>query len=117
MRTFVWLTAGCAVVMLSFIVTLVRRKQLAERYAVLWLVTALLILPVAVWPGLLDRVGKRLGVSDPPNLWLFLGLVFLSLVCIHLTWEVSRLEARTRAMAERIALLSDERRREELRDG
>lgn len=70
--------------MLSVIVGLVRRKQLANLYAVLWLATGYLILPVAVWLGLLNEAGRRLGVADPPNLWLFFVLVFLSLVC---TWR------------------------------
>ena len=116
MRTFVWLTAGAAVVMLALIISLVRRKQLAERYAILWLATGVLLVPVAIMPSLLDRVARRLGVADAPNLWLFLGLVFLSLVCIHLTWEISRLEARSRAMAEQIAVLGEESRQTGARD-
>jgi hypothetical protein len=39
---------------------------------------------------------------------LFLGFVFLLLVCVHLSWEVSRLEEETRTLAEDIALLRTE---------
>ncbi len=39
------------------------------------------------------------------SLVLFLGIVFLLLVCMHLSWEVSRLEEETRTLAEDVALL------------
>ena len=46
-----------------------------------------------------------LGVDYGPSA-VFLGaIVFLLLVCMHLSWEVSRLEERTRTLAEELALL------------
>jgi Uncharacterized conserved protein (DUF2304) len=42
------------------------------------------------------------------SLALFLGVVFLLIVCIHLSWEVSRLEEETRTLAEEIALMRTE---------
>jgi hypothetical protein len=35
--------------------------------------------------------------------------VFLLLVCMHLSWEVSRLEEETRVLAEEIALIRADR--------
>ena len=42
------------------------------------------------------------------SLVLFLGIVFLLLVSVHLSWEVSRLEEETRTLAEDLALLRSE---------
>ncbi|MGZ6840371.1 MAG: DUF2304 family protein, partial [Frankiaceae bacterium] len=44
-------------------------------------------------------------VKDPVNLLLFGAALVLLLVCVHLSWEVSRLEGETRTLAEEIALL------------
>jgi hypothetical protein len=46
-----------------------------------------------------------LHVADPPNLLLFAANVVLVLVTVHLSWESSRMEDRTRALAEEVALL------------
>lgn len=81
-----------------------RRRQLREKYAVLWLTTGLLMLPFAVYPPIFDGLAEGLGIADPPNLLLFLAVVFLLFVCMHLSWEVSKLEAETRVLAEEIAL-------------
>lgn len=99
------LTGAFAVVFLGAMVELLRRRQLREKYAVLWLTTAVVVFPVAVAPGVFDSVARALDVSDGANLVLFLAVVFLLLVVMHLSWESSRLEEETRVLAEEVALL------------
>jgi hypothetical protein len=41
---------------------------------------------------------------------LFLAVTFLLLVCIHLSWEASRVEDETRSLAEEVALIRTELR-------
>ena len=54
------------------------------------------------------RLGRRaVGVQVPANLLFFLTAVLLLLVSVQLSYEVSRLEARTRRLAEEIALLRE----------
>ena len=108
MRTINVVTAVIGVLTLLFMLELLRRRQLREKYAVLWLAVALAVLLLGVFPGLLDGVADTLGVYDPPNLLLFVAVVVLLLVCVHLSWEVSRLEDETRVLAEEVALLNFE---------
>lgn len=98
-------TALTGVLLLAVVVELLRRRQLREKYAMLWLTVVLVILPLALYPRLLDGTARRLGVASGVSLVLFLGFVFLLLVSIHLSWEVSRLEEETRTLAEEMALL------------
>jgi hypothetical protein len=90
---------------LAVMLELLRRRQLREKYAAVWLVVGLCIAVLAVFPGLLDVAADLLGVADPPNLLLFLAALLLLLTDVHLSWEVSRLEGEARTLAEEIALL------------
>jgi hypothetical protein len=101
-------TALTGLVVLLVILELLRRRQLREKYAMLWLGVSLVIIPLALFPRLLDNVAGALGVASGVSLVLFLGIVFLLLVCVHLSWEVSRLEEETRTIAEELALLRTE---------
>ena len=101
-------TAVTGLIVLLVILELLRRRQLREKYAVLWLGVCLLIIPLALFPRLLDNVADTLGVAYGVSLVLFLGIVFLLLVTVHLSWEVSRLEEETRTLAEALALLRTE---------
>jgi hypothetical protein len=90
---------------LSVMAELLRRGQLKEKYAVLWLLVGAAMLVLAIWPQLVDTVAKAVGVKSGANLLLFVGVLVLTLVCVHLSWEVSRLEDRSRALAEEIGVL------------
>jgi hypothetical protein len=94
-----------AVAVFTGMFELLRRGQLREKYAVLWLLEGIGIAVFAVFPGLLDDIARPLHVADPPNLLLFAATVVLVLVTVHLSWESSRMEDRTRALAEEVALL------------
>src|SRR5258707_15549014 len=94
------LTAVIGFGLLVIIFELVRRRQLREKYALLWGAVGVLVVPLALFPRLLDTVSAAVGVASGVSLVLFLGLVFLLVVCVHLSWEVSRLEEETRTLAE-----------------
>lgn len=100
-----FLTALVGLIILAVIFELVRRRQLREKYAMLWLIVGLIVVPLAIFPRVLDRVALRVGVESGVSLVLFLGIMFLLLVSVHLSWEVSRLEEETRTLAESLALL------------
>jgi hypothetical protein len=101
-------TGLTALAVLAFMVELLRRRQLQEKYAVLWLAVSVLIVPLAFMPFLTDNLADLLGIASGVSLVLFLGIVFLLLVTVHLSWEVSRLEEETRTLAEDLALLRSE---------
>ena len=99
------MTGVVALLLLALIFELLRRRQLREKYAVLWLVVGLVTLPLGFIPSSLDNVSSWLGVASGASLVLFLAVVFLLIVCIHLSWEASRLEDETRSLAEEVALI------------
>ncbi|MEV6694751.1 DUF2304 domain-containing protein [Micromonospora sp. NPDC051196] len=101
-------TGLTGLVLLATIVELLRRRQLREKYGMLWLGLLFVVIPLSLFPRLLDGVADLLGVASGVSLVLFLGIVFLLLVCIHLSWEVSALEEETRTLAEEFALLRAE---------
>jgi hypothetical protein len=50
-------------------------------------------------------MAHALGVISPPALLTVLAALFLLMVCVYLSWEVGRLEDKTRTLAEEVALL------------
>jgi hypothetical protein len=101
-------TGLTALAVLAFMVELLRRRQLQEKYAILWLLVSIVIVPMAFFPIITDKLAGVLGIASGVSLVLFLGIVFLLLVTVHLSWEVSRLEEETRTLAEDLALLRSE---------
>jgi hypothetical protein len=101
-----WVGLAAAVLLLAFVIELLRRGILRERFAALWLLVSGFLVLAALFPGILTRAAGALGFQVLSNLLFFAAIVFLLLVAIQLSNEVSRLEARTRRLAEDLALLS-----------
>ncbi|GIU83435.1 MAG: hypothetical protein KatS3mg008_0210 [Acidimicrobiales bacterium] len=97
--------ATCALAVLVFVLALLRRRQLRGKYALLWLLTVSALAPLAAWPDLLTRISDWVGIFYPPALFLLLAVGFLFLVVVHFSWELSRLEERTRVLAEEVTLM------------
>lgn len=86
------------------IVRLVALRQLRSKYALLWLGIGILLLPLATVPSLLDDLARGLGFKYAPDLAFLVATGFLFAVVVHFSWELSRLEARVRLLAEELAL-------------
>ena len=103
-----WLGLLAALLLAGFVAELLRRGILRERFAGLWLIVSALLIVVALFPSLLRSAADALGFALPSNLLFFASILFLLLVTMQLSYEVSRLEARSRRLAEDLALLTSE---------
>jgi hypothetical protein len=102
-----------AVALLLTVLELVRRRRLLERYALLWLFSAIVLLGLAVWRDALTKVSETVGIAYPPNALFFIAFGFTLVLLLHFSAAVSRLADQTRVLAQRQALLEDRLRRAE----
>jgi hypothetical protein len=107
--------ALAALVLLFVIFELIRSRRLQERYAMLWLLTAVVILVLALWRGLLSRIAKTVGIAYPPSALFVLAAFFILLLLLHYSTVISKLSDQNRILAQRLALL--EREVEQARGG
>jgi hypothetical protein len=97
------LTGAVAILVVLF--ELLRRHQLREKYAVLWAFIAFGVVAVALVPGLLRGMADLVGVQVPANLLFFIGSMLLMMISLQHSFELGRLEEKTRTLAEELALL------------
>ena len=91
---------------LVFVLHMVREGQWRAKYALVWLSVGGMTMILAVVPELLNRLSTALGIAYPPTLIFVLAIALLFLLVMQYSWEISRLEERTRILAERFSLLS-----------
>jgi hypothetical protein len=99
------LGVAAAALITGFILVLLRRGYLREKFAALWLAVAGMLLVLSVFPGILGWAADLVGVEVPANLLFLLAAVLLLLVGVQLSYEVGRLDTRTQRLAEEVALL------------
>ena len=92
---------------LVFIVRLVRRGNLRAKYSMLWLFVGVGVAALAIFPAILTWVSDWVGIAYPPATFLLFAVAFLLMLALHFSWELSRLEDRTRTLTEEVALLAE----------
>jgi len=95
------------------ILELVRQRRLLERYAILWLFSALVLMGLAVWKGLLETLSTAVGIIYPPNALFLVAFGFVMVLLLHFSIAVSRLADQSKVLAQRVALLEERQGRTE----
>ncbi len=93
------------------VLELIRSRKLRERYALLWLLTGLVLAALSLWRGGLNTIAGWLGVrSYPPAVLFAVGILFILAVLLHYSTVISRLTDQNVLLAQRLALLEQELR-------
>lgn len=92
------------IIIVGSVTVLLLRRQLREKYAVLWLTIGLAVLILGLFPQALSWLTSTLGFQLPANLIFTLAIGLLLAVTLHLSWELTRAEERLRRLAEEAAI-------------
>src|SRR5205085_11515440 len=82
---------GGTLVLLLIVLELVRRRRLLERYALVWLASAVILLALGIWKGLLTKVASAIGIFYPPTALFVIAFGFVLFLLLHFSTAVSRL--------------------------
>jgi len=97
---------AASLVLVLVVFELIRSRRLRERYALLWLVTGIVLVVLSAWRGGLNTIAGWLGVRGyPPAVLFAVGLLFVILVLLHYSTVISRLSDQNVILAQRLALL------------
>jgi hypothetical protein len=92
--------------LLLVVFELIRSRRLRERYALLWLVTGVVLLALSLWRDGLNTIAGWFGVRTyPPAILGAVGALFILLVLLHYSTVISRLSDQNVILAQRLALL------------
>jgi hypothetical protein len=112
--------AIAALLLLLVVFELIRSRRLRERYALLWLLTGVVLLVLSLWRGGLNTIAGWFGISGyPPAILFAVGILFILLVLLHYSTVISRLSDQSTILAQRLALLEERfgKERQEHRSG
>jgi hypothetical protein len=96
-----------SLVIFAVVIELIRTGRLRERYALLWLATAVVILVFGLWRDGLNELSDALGIAYPPNALFVLAMAFVLLLLLHYSTVISRLYDRTTTLTQRLAILEE----------
>jgi hypothetical protein len=78
---------------------------LREEYSWLWIITAVTILVLSIWFGLLEWLTYLIGAVVPVSTLFMFGIVFLLIINIYFSMKISTLTTQVKNLAQRLAML------------
>ena len=98
--------AIASILLILIVLELIRGRRLKERYALLWLVTGIVLLVLSTWRGGLNTIAGWFGVATyPPAILFAVATLFIIVVLLDYSTILSRLADQNTILAQRIALL------------
>lgn len=94
---------GVAVLLL--VINLVRTRKLKEEFALLWLLTAVVLVVTPLVIDYLDLMAHALGIDYPPALIFVLAIVSLLFILLQFSMRISHFSEQIKVLVQESALL------------
>jgi len=98
-----------SLLLLLVVFELIRSRRLRERYALLWVLTGIVLLVLSAWRGGLNTIAGWVGVQTyPPAVLFAVALLFVLAVLLHYSTVLSKLSDQNVILAQRVGLLEQQ---------
>ena len=85
-----YLSVFFSILFILFIIRLVRKKKLEEKYSMMWLIAGIIILLVSLFPNIIVKISSLVGVYYPPSLMFLLAIIILGACLIHVSVVITK---------------------------
>lgn len=93
------------IVVSLFVINLVRTKRLKEEFALLWLLTSIVLVLTPLFIDYLDLIAYALGIEYPPALIFLLAIISLLLILFQFSMRISRFSEQIKVLTQEVAVL------------
>lgn len=83
----------------------IRKQKYSVKFSMPWFFTFLIVIVLAFFPSLIDKIAKVLGIKEPTNAIFFIAICILVNNIINLSFSTSQSKKESIRMAQEIALL------------
>lgn len=96
-----------SIIVLLYVVNIVRKKQFSIKESFWWVMAALLILVLSIFPYSIDSIAKFLNIAYPPSL-LFVGcILFLLFINFRNSKRIAEHQEKIIELAQHVAILEN----------
>lgn len=96
-----------AIAFAAVVFELVRRRRLSEKYALLWIGIAVVVVLMGVFTNALSALARLTGIAYPPSALFMVAIIVLLLLILQLFTVVSRLTSDVTRLLQEVAILRE----------
>jgi hypothetical protein len=97
-----------AVLIIALVLVSIRRGKLKEKYAILWLLVALVSSAAVIFPETVFKIANTFGFKLPSNFLFSIALLIALLLIFLLSTDISKKQRQIENLATEIALIKNQ---------
>lgn len=105
-----------SILLILFIINLVRKSKLDEKYSILWLFASFVILVVSIFPYIITKVANKFNVFYPPTLMLLFAILILGAYIIHISVVITKQNKMIVKLTQELGILKEEQEKTDRKD-
>lgn len=102
-----------SIIFIIFIMQLVRKNKLDEKYSILWSIFSVVILIVSLFPELITIVANKFNVYYPPSLLLLFAIMILGAYIIHISVIITKQNKMIVKLTQEMGILKEKIEKDE----
>lgn len=96
-----------AILFLIFILNLVRKNKLDEKYSIVWIAFSICILIISIFHDFIMNISLKLGVYYPPILLLLFAIIVEGIYIVHITITITLQNKRIIKLTQELGILKE----------
>jgi len=96
-----------AIIFEAFIINLVRKNKLDEKYSILWIIFGIIILIVAIFPNIVIKIAELFNVYYPPSLLLLFAVLIIGAYIVHISMVITKQNKMIVKLTQELAILKE----------
>lgn len=101
-----------SIIFILFILNLVRKNNLDEKYSILWLFFGVIILLVSIFPKIIETISLWFNVHYPPTLMLLFAVLIVGAYIVHITMVITKQNKMIIKLTQELAIFKEKNKGE-----
>lgn len=96
-----------SIIFIIFILNLVRKNKLDEKYSILWLFFGTIILIVSIFPKIIESIAILFNVYYSPTLMLLFAILIIGAYIVHITMVITKQNKMIIKLTQELAIFKE----------
>lgn len=101
-----------SIIVLLYVINIVRKKQFSIKESFWWVLSAIIMLLLSIFPYSIDWVAKRLNISYSPSLLFVICVIFLLFINFRNSRRISELQMKVVELGQELAIVKEKTKKD-----
>lgn len=93
---------------ITFVYKKVKKNLFSEKESLLWMLGAILVLVLSIFPKVIDSISLFLNINYSPSLLFLLSILFLVYMVFRQSQDLSQLNSKVKELGQKNAIIEKE---------